>query len=69
MAIRQRVKAPAKTESPKSPVVALVPRPPAYEAIATRAYEIWRESGSTHGNDLAHWFQAEQELRARTTLR
>ncbi len=71
MAIRQRTKAPAKTngESTKSPEVAPAPRAPSLDAVAIRAYELWRESGGAHGNDQAHWFQAERELQARTALR
>ncbi len=71
MALRQRSKTAVKTntESSKSTVVALVPRAPSHEAIATRAYEIWQESGGAHGNDQAHWLQAERELSARPTLR
>ncbi len=40
-----------------------------YESVAKRAYEIWRESGCVHGNDQAHWFRAEQELRSHKTVR
>lgn len=29
---------------------------------AKRAYEIWEAEGRVHGHDLAHWFQAENEL-------
>ncbi|HEX9052443.1 MAG TPA: DUF2934 domain-containing protein [Anaeromyxobacter sp.] len=70
MAIRQRTKASAKTspDTSKAPV-ASAPRPPPADAVASRAYELWRQSGCTHGNDQAHWFQAEQELRARPPLR
>ena len=46
-----------------------VAAPAQLDSIAVRAYELWRESGCAHGNDKAHWFQAEQELRARATLR
>ena len=35
---------------------------PTYEEIATRAYEIYLDSGSQEGNDEANWLQAEQEL-------
>lgn len=30
--------------------------------IAKRAYEIWEAEGRGHGHDLAHWFQAENEI-------
>ena len=33
------------------------------QAIAARAYQIWEASGHRHGEDRAHWFQAERELR------
>ena len=38
--------------------------------IEKRAYEIWQSSGCSQGNDVAHWFQAENEVladRQRTT--
>ncbi|HEX9242154.1 MAG TPA: DUF2934 domain-containing protein [Anaeromyxobacter sp.] len=37
--------------------------------VATRAYELWQKNGRPHGKDQEHWFQAEQELRGRKTLR
>ncbi len=70
MATTKRTKAPAnpKADGAKTTAgpTAIVP---SVESIATRAYQIWRESGGAHGNDQAHWFRAEQELRARTTAR
>ena len=33
------------------------------ETIQMRAYEFFLKRGATHGNDLADWFKAEQELR------
>jgi Protein of unknown function (DUF2934) len=27
-----------------------------------RAYEIWLSSGCSHGDDVAHWLQAENEV-------
>lgn len=39
---------------------------PSTEAIAQRAYEIFLERGSAHGNDSDDWLQAELELRANT---
>ncbi len=69
MAISKHTKAPTKADvssrtaaTPPSAGGAQSP-----EAVAMRAYEIWRESGCVDGNDQAHWFRAEQELRARTT--
>ncbi len=62
MASRSRTKAPTSGGTQPSPR-------PSFDAVATRAYEIWRESGGVHGNDQAHWFQAEHELEARTRLR
>ena len=32
--------------------------------IEKRAYEIWLSSGCSQGNDVAHWFQAENEVLA-----
>jgi hypothetical protein len=37
---------------------------PTSEAIRARAYELFLARGASHGNDLADWFAAEQELRA-----
>jgi len=34
------------------------------ERIRQRAYELWEASGGQHGNDMANWVQAEQEVRA-----
>jgi hypothetical protein len=31
------------------------------EWISNRAYAIWEDSGHPHGNDQAHWEQAERE--------
>ena len=32
------------------------------EAIKARAYQLWVDSGHTHGHDKEHWQQAEREL-------
>ena len=32
------------------------------QAIHNRAYSIWDQDGRRHGNDWAHWFQAEAEI-------
>jgi len=32
------------------------------EQVAQRAYELWRERGSVHGDDRGDWFQAENEI-------
>lgn len=34
------------------------------EHIRKRAYELWEASGSEPGNDVAHWTQADREVRA-----
>jgi hypothetical protein len=34
------------------------------EMIRERAYQIFLARGATHGDDLADWLRAEQELRA-----
>ncbi len=70
MAITRPTKASpkSKADSAKTPVAAPAADAPS-AAVAMRAYQIWRESGCAHGNDQAHWFQAEQELRTRSTLR
>lgn len=30
--------------------------------IQKRAYELWEQSGRTHGHDLEHWLQARLEI-------
>jgi hypothetical protein len=35
------------------------------QAVAERAYSIWEERGRPEGQDLEHWFEAEQRLRRR----
>lgn len=37
---------------------------PSLEAIAARAYEIYKARGGTHGKDADDWLEAELELRA-----
>lgn len=39
--------------------------PPAHEAIARRAYELYLERGAEPGRDVEDWLQAEAELRER----
>jgi hypothetical protein len=34
--------------------------------IALRAYQIYEDSGRTHGHDLDNWLQAEQEVLSET---
>ncbi len=40
---------------------------PTADEIRARAYELFLARGASHGNDLADWFTAEQELRAART--
>ncbi len=40
---------------------------PTNAEIAARAYELYVKRGRTSGSDVADWFQAETELRARQT--
>ncbi len=37
---------------------------PSHEQIARRAYEIFIERGQPENQDLAHWLEAERQLRA-----
>ena len=32
------------------------------EQITQRAYELWEQRGSVHGNDWCDWFEAEIEI-------
>jgi hypothetical protein len=36
---------------------------PSWEAIGTKAYEIWIPRGQEQGRDQEHWFEAERQLR------
>jgi hypothetical protein len=35
---------------------------PTRDQIAKKAYEIWRSRGCPHGQDVAHWLEAERLL-------
>jgi hypothetical protein len=35
---------------------------PSWEAIGTKAYEIWMSQGQEQGHDQEHWFEAERQL-------
>lgn len=35
------------------------------EQINNRAYELWQQADCVHGNDQAHWLQAEREISER----
>ena len=35
---------------------------PTQDEIALRAHQLWLESGCLHGNDVANWLTAEQQL-------
>jgi hypothetical protein len=39
------------------------------DQIEKRAHEIWLSSGRSHGNDVAHWLQAEIEVVGRAPKR
>ena len=67
----KRTTAPTKAnvEGPKTSAATPAARTLSTEAIAARAYEIWRESGGANGHDQADWFQAERELRAQPAAR
>ncbi len=69
----KRTKVPANANASvqvaKTPAAAPASRAPSSDAIAARAYEIWRQSGGAHGHDQADWFQAERELGARQAAR
>jgi hypothetical protein len=49
------------TDAPKKPGKAAQAKP-TYEEIALRAYHIYIERGSTPGDPLQDWLQAEKEL-------
>jgi hypothetical protein len=52
-----------ETPSPKEKKVAKTSKP-TQDQIATRAYEIYLERGSTPGDPMQDWLRAERELAA-----
>jgi len=53
----------ASTEAPKkSRKATAAPVKPGYEEIALRAYHIYLKRGSTLGDPMQDWLQAEREL-------
>lgn len=32
------------------------------EAVRRRAYELWQQEGQPEGQEMDHWFRAEQEI-------
>lgn len=54
----------SKSASPEAPKKSrkAVAAPPMYDAIALRAYHIYLERGSTPGDPMQDWLQAEREL-------
>ena len=68
MATLQKTQATAsRAKTPKAPAAeaAAGAMAPATDLIATRAYEIWLESGCPEGCEQEHWYRAERELRER----
>ena len=60
---RTKVMTPAATTTTSIVSVTLASAPTVSAAsVAARAYELWIESGMSHGHHLAHWLQAEREL-------
>ena len=57
---------PNRTRTQKTSKEAVKPLddPNLHYQIEKRAHEIWLSSGCSHGNDVAHWLQAENELLA-----
>ena len=37
------------------------------ERIRHRAYELWEQSGRSHGSEVEHWLQAERDIAAEDT--
>jgi hypothetical protein len=37
--------------------------PAMHRRVAERAFILFQESGCQHGNDWAHWFEAERQIR------
>jgi hypothetical protein len=52
----------ASPEASKKTRKAAIPPAPSYDEIALRAYHIYLERGSTPGDPMRDWLQAEREL-------
>lgn len=39
-----------------------------HRRVAERAFMLFQESGCEHGNDWAHWFEAERQVRVSSTV-
>jgi hypothetical protein len=57
-----RTTRPKRSASKNAPAYVSRPGIPTHEAIARRAYEIYRGRGSDDGHDLDDWLQAEREI-------
>jgi len=53
-----------KTETTSNEALKPLHDPNLRHQIEKRAYEIWLSNGGRHGNEVAHWFQAEKEVLA-----
>jgi hypothetical protein len=49
-------------------VKSIVPVVIAHKQIAERAYHIWERQGRSHGRDVDHWLQAQDELMTEAVL-
>jgi hypothetical protein len=45
-----------------------LPDPNLRYQIEKRAHEIWLLSGCSHGEDVAHWLQAENEMMSKSPI-
>ena len=64
MATKQRKKSPATVPATAAAPAPKSAQPLSSDRVATRAYQIWQESGCPHGQHEEHWYRAERELRA-----
>jgi hypothetical protein len=43
-------------------------QPVCEQEVSRRAYELWEAGGCQHGNDVAHWLEVVNEIKARRPL-
>ena len=63
----EQATAAAKGEASPKPSPGQDSGPSRAERIRSRAYELWEQSGRSHGSEVEHWLQAERDVAAEET--
>ena len=53
-----------KTQKARNGAIQSMDHASLHDQIERRAHEIWQSNGGNHGQDVAHWLQAENEVLA-----